>query len=273
MFMNVAEELNKARSEKYAIGAFNTNNLEVTKAICAAAKECNAPVIIQVTPGAIEYAGLEEIFDIVKNEIEQTGIEAAIHLDHAKDFETIREAIEVGFRSVMIDGSSLSFEENVALTKKVVDFAHQKNVSVEGEIGTLGKEGEDNSETNSNYSKPDEVVKFVELTGIDAVAVSVGNMHGAPEGEKLNLELLGEIASKVSVPLVLHGSSGLSEEDIMGAREIGVTKINVDTAIRQEFIDSLQDIPEGTDDYRDIFQRSMEAIKSLVSEKIKLFKS
>jgi ketose-bisphosphate aldolase len=173
----------------------------------------------------------------------------------------------------MIDGSSLSFEENVALTKKVVDFAHQKNVSVEGEIGRLGVEGLGNATSEGTMSVPDEVAKFIELTGVDSVAVSVGNIHGAPEGEKLNLELLKEISSKVSIPLVLHGSSGLSAEDIKAARALRVSKINVDTAIRQEFIDSLQDIPEGTDDYRDVFKASMDAIKKLVIEKIILFVS
>ena len=149
MFINEALELQKARESGYAIGAFNTSNLEVTKAICQAAKESGQPVIIQTTPSAIKYAGLLQIFNIVKNEIELTGVSAAIHLDHAKDFETVKECIDIGYRSVMIDGSSLPFAENVALTKKVVEYAHPKNVSVEAEIGMIGTENGEGEESEA----------------------------------------------------------------------------------------------------------------------------
>ena len=271
MFINISEELKKARNDGYAIGAFNTNNLEATKAICAAAKKCDAPIIIQTTPGAISYAGLRQIFEIVKTEIEETGISAALHLDHAKDFEIIKECIDIGYRSVMIDGSELSFAENVALTRKVVDYARPKNVSVEAEIGAIGTEEGGENVGGGNLSSPEEVNKFIELTGIDSVAVSVGNEHGAPEDEKIDLKLLEEISRKIETPLVLHGASGLSDEDIKSAIGLVIAKINIDTGIRKAFIEGLSNIEEGTKDYRKILKVSMENIQRVVEEKIKLF--
>jgi fructose-bisphosphate aldolase class II len=273
MFINVASELKKARESGYAIGAFNTSNLEVTKAICRAAKELDSPVIIQTTPGAIEYAGLEQIFNIVKTEIETTGIPAAIHLDHAKDFETVKKCIDIGYRSVMIDGSKLPFEENVALTSKVVEYAHPKNVSVEAEIGVIGAdEGSDEQEGGDKFSTPEQTKKFIELTGVDSIAVSIGNEHGAPEGEKLNLDLLKSISELIDIPLVLHGASGLSEEDIKSAISLGITKINIDTQIRQSFLKSIREnIENVTGDYRELFKPAMEEVGKVVEEKIKLF--
>lgn len=270
MFINVSEELKKAREKKYALGAFNTNNLEATKAICAAAKEKNTPVIIQVTPGAIEYAGVKQIFNIAKTEIEETGIMAGLHLDHAKDFEIVKDCIDIGFRSVMIDGSRLPFEENVVLTRKVVDYARPKNVSVEAEIGSIGF-GEGGEESGGDrLSKPDEVKKFVELTGIDSVAVSIGNEHGAPEGESIDLKLLSEISTLVSIPLVLHGASGLSDEDVKSAIKLGVAKINIDTNIRKAFIEGMKNIDLEVKDYREVLKVSMEKIEEVVAEKINL---
>lgn len=271
MFINVADELKRARENKYAIGAFNTNNLEATKAICLAAKQSGAPIIIQTTPGAIEYAGLRQIFNIVKTEIEESGISAAVHLDHAKDFEIAKECIDIGYRSVMIDGSKLPFEENVALTKKVVDYARPKNVSVEAEIGAIGSgEGGENSDED-HFSSPEEVKRFVELTGIDSVAISIGNEHGAPEGEEINTGLLEEISKVVSIPLVLHGASGLSETDVASAIKLGISKINIDTQIRRAFIDGLSDIDPAAKDYREVLKLSMNNIKNIVTEKIRLF--
>lgn len=271
MFINVAEELIKAREEGYCLGAFNTANLEVTKAICAAAKKTGASIIIQTTPSAIEYAGLLQLFDIVKNEIEESGISAAIHLDHGKNFEIARRTIDIGYRSVMIDGSRLSFEENVALTKKVVEYAHLKNVTVEGEIGVIMTgEGGNSSSSDAAYSSPEMTKKFVDLTGVDSVAVSIGNEHGAPAGEKINLELLKEISNMVSVPLVLHGSSGLTDEEVKEAVKLGVAKVNVDTNVRKAFIDGMRNIDADARDYREILKVGMAKVEKVVEERIKL---
>lgn len=274
MFINVGEELKKAREKGYCLGAFNTADLEVTKAICAAAKKTGTPIIIQTTPSAIEYAGLRQLFDIVKNEIEESGIAAAIHLDHAKDFETARQAIDAGYRSVMIDGSKLSFEENVALTKKVVEYAHLKNVAVEGEIGIITTgEGGDASGEDEAFSSPEITKKFVTLTGVDSVAISIGNEHGAPDGEKIDLGLLEEISKTVSIPLVLHGSSGLSDEDVKKAIDLGVAKVNVDTNIRLAFIDGMRNIDPEAKDYREILKVGMENVERVVEERIQLLGS
>lgn len=273
MFINVADELEKARKGKYCLGAFNTANLEVTKAICAAAKKTGAAVIIQTTPSAIEYAGLQQIFDIVKNEIEETGVSAAIHLDHGKNFEIVRDAIDVGYRSVMIDGSDLSFEENVALTKRAVEYAHQKNVAVEGEIGVITTDeggAIKESAIDSNYSSAEITKKFVDLTGVDSVAISVGNKHGAPAREKINRALLEEISQVVSIPIVMHGSSGISNEDLQFAIEHGVAKTNVDTNIRRAFIDGMLNIGIDVKDYREVLKNSMANVERVVTDRINL---
>jgi len=269
MFLNVSEELKKARIGKYAIGAFNTSNLEITKAICSAAKEAEMPIIIQTTPSSIEYAGLEQIISIVKTEIEISGIDASLHLDHAKDFETVKRCIDAGYRSVMIDGSKLPFEENVALTKKVVDYAHSKNVSVEGEIGAIATEEGGEIEGKSEYSSVEETRKFVDLTGVDSVAVSVGNQHGAPEGEKINLALLKEITESIEIPVVMHGCSGLSESDIKSAVDLGVSKFNIDTQIRIAFSKTING--EYSEDYRKMMVRAIDSVQKVVERYIKLF--
>lgn len=271
MFINVSTELKNAKNSHYALGAFNTANLEVTKAICNAAKKLGKPIIIQVTPSAIEYAGLEQLFNIVKTEIENTGIDAAIHLDHAKEFEIVKDCIDIGFRSVMIDGSKLPFAENVALTKKVVDYAHPKNVSVEAEIGVIGTDEGGKKNGNDSLSSPEEVEKFVELTGVDSVAVSVGNEHGAPKGEKLDLDLLKKISSQIEIPLVMHGASGLSDDDVKDAINLGITKINIDTNIRLAFIEGMKSMDAEEKDYRNILKVSMEKVGQVVSEKISIF--
>lgn len=271
MFINVSEELQKARKNHYAIGAFNTSNLEVTKAICRAAKKLNCPVIIQTTPSAIKYAGLKQLFSIVKNEIEDTLVFAAIHLDHAKDFDIVREAIDAGYRSVMIDGSKLPLSENIALTKRVVEFAHPKNVSVEGEIGIIGTDEENMNTNEPALSNLEQTKQFVAITDIDSVAVSVGNEHGAPEGEKLDLDLLREIGSEIKIPLVLHGASGLSDEDIQEAIKYGISKINIDTNIKKAFIESLRNIPNDTHDYRDVMKQTMLEIEAVVEDRMKVF--
>jgi len=267
--MDVKNELNKARTHGYAIPAFNTNNLEVTKAICAAAAKFDLPILIATTPGAIEYAGLEQIFDIVRDEVGSSKIKAAIHLDHARDFGTIKTAIDIGYPSVMFDGSVLDYDENVAMTEKVVRYAHQHGVAVEAEIGVIGREEGGKLSHKAVYSAPEQVKRFVDETGIDSVAVSIGNEHGAPIGEKLNLDLLRQIAEIVEIPLVLHGSSGLSSGDIREAISLGIAKINVDTNIRKAFIAGVIE-GEGATDYRDMMKEGMGEVEKVVEHYIKL---
>lgn len=267
--MNVSEELKKARRGHYALGAFNTSNLEVTKAICAAAKDFDVPILIQTTPSAIEYAGLKTLFDIVTNEIKSTGIKAAIHLDHAKDFQIIQAVIQAGYRSVMFDGSAHDFDENVAMTTKVVKYAHSHNVAVEAEIGVIGREEGGRLSGKAVYSAPSEVAEFVAATGVDSIAVSVGNEHGAPMGEKVDLKLLKAIAEAVDIPLVMHGASGLSKGDIREAIGFGVAKFNIDTNIRKAFADAIERSKES--DYREAMKEGMAEVETVVEKYIQLF--
>jgi len=268
--MNVAEELKKARAGGYAVGAFNTANLEVTKAICAATAKFNgAPILIQTTPSAIEYAGLKTLYDIVTNEIQSSGINAAIHLDHAKEFNIIKDAIEIGYKSVMFDGSALPFEENILWTGRVVELARKNDVAVEAEVGFIGHEEGGRVSGSSKLSEPSQIKRFIDETGIDSVAVSVGNEHGAPEGEKVNFEVLKHIADVISIPLVMHGSSGLSDGDIREAMALGVAKFNIDTNIRRAFSSSIEHSNE--DDYRKALEEGIVEVEKVVERYIKLF--
>jgi fructose-bisphosphate aldolase class II len=271
IFFNSKSEYAKARVGKYAIGAFDTTNLEITQAICEAAQESRAPVIIQTTASAIEYAGLEQIFDIVKNEVVDKEISAAIHLDHGKDFGLVKKCMEIGYQSVMIDGSYLDFEENVHLTRKVVESASSHHVCVEAEIGRISKEEGGKLSHKGAKTDPNEAKEFVERTGIDILAVSVGNEHGAPKGEKLDLELIETLAKTVEIPLVIHGSSGLSQNDIREAIKLGVVKFNIDTNIRHAFSESVEESDSG--DPREVLAAGRDAVKKLVVDYIRLFGS
>ena len=268
MSINVANELKKARACNCAIGAFNTSNLEVTKAICHAAAKFDQPILIQTTPSAIEYAGLKQIFDIVTNEIKANNIKAAIHLDHGKDFDIVKKAIDIGYTSVMFDGSTYPFDENVQMTTKVVNYAHARGVSVEAEIGVIGHEEGGEVSGQSVMSESEQVKRFVELTGIDSVAVSVGNQHGAPSGEKVDFKILESISKVVDIPLVMHGASGLSDGDIRGAICLGVAKFNIDTNIKVAFSSAIEGSKES--DYRKANTEGMEEVEKVVAKYIEL---
>lgn len=268
MSINVANELKKARAGGYAIGAFNTSNLEVTKAICKAASKFDAPILIQTTPSAIEYAGLKQIFDIVTNEIKANNIKAAIHLDHGKDFDIVKKAIDIGYTSVMFDGSTFPFDENVLMTSKVVNYAHARGVSVEAEIGVIGHEEGGAVSGQSVMSMPDQVKNFVQLTGVDSVAVSVGNQHGAPAGEKVDFKVLESIYTVIDIPLVMHGASGLSDGDIRDAICLGVAKFNIDTNIKVAFSSAIEGSKES--DYRKANTEGMEEVEKVVAKYIEL---
>lgn len=255
------EMFEKAYEGGYAIGAFNVNNMEIVQGITRAAKKLNAPVILQCSAGARKYAGPEYIVAMVKAAVEETGLPIALHLDHGPDFETCKSCIDSGFTSVMIDGSSLPYEENVALTKKVVEYAHAHGVVVEGELGTLaGVEDDVNvGAEDASYTKPEEVYDFVTRTGVDSLAIAIGTSHGAYKfkpGQKpqLRFDILKEVSEKLpGFPIVLHGASsvnqehiklineyggempdaiGIPEEMLREAASMAVCKINVDSDIR-----------------------------------------
>lgn len=269
MLVSSKDMLLKAQKEGYAVGAFNISNLETLKAIMAAAEAKRSPVILAIAEGSIAYAGLPYIFVLAKEAADLSQLPIAIHLDHGRTVELAEKCLEIGFNSLMIDTSEFEYNKNMEMTKKVVDLAHAKNVSVEGEIGRLG-------EDKTQFSDPLEVKKFVEETGVDFVAVGVGTKHGWAPDEKIDLDLLAEIHQKVSVPLVLHGASGAKDEEISKALSKGVCKINIHTEIRRAFIDGIKKgLAENptTDDHRKILAYSIEEMQKVVEKKIELFGS
>lgn len=253
------EMLKKAYDGGYAIGAFNVNNMEMVQGIVDAAKDLSAPLILQVSAGARKYAGPVYLRKLVEAAVEETGLPIAMHLDHGADFEICKSCIDGGFSSVMIDGSHHSFEDNIALTKKVVEYAHDHGVTVEGELGQLaGVEDDVNvSEEDAKFTRPEEVNEFVEKTGVDSLAIAIGTSHGAFKfkGEPvLRYDILEEISQKLpGFPIVLHGASsvvpeyvkeinafggniagaqGVPEDMLRKAASMAVCKINIDSDIR-----------------------------------------
>jgi len=290
-----------AMREAYAVGAFNINNLESLLAVVEAAVEERSPVIVAVTPSSIRYAGLPYIAGLVKTAAERSSVPMSLHLDHGKDFETVTNCISAGFTSVMIDGSHLRFEENIALTKRVVDLAHSKGVSVEAELGRLtGVEESTVEQREAVLTDPDAAGEFVERTGVDSLAVAIGTSHGAYKfkGEpKLDFERLRLIREKVKVPLVLHGASsvpqwivekavkygaeltgakGIPEEHIRKAVSLGISKINIDTDLRLAFTAAIREFLTESPkvfDPRKILGSAREAMKEVVKAKMRLFGS
>jgi len=275
--VTVGELVKDAQLRGYAVGAFNLNNLEILQAIIQAAEEEKAPVILQASQGGLKYAGLEYIVAMAETAARQVSVPVALNLDHGTSFEQAVKCIRAGFSAVMIDGSHLSFEENIALTKKVVEVAHPSGVSVEGELGRIGGTEDDISvsEKDVAYTDPDQAAEFVEKTGVDALAVAIGTAHGVYKGEpKLDFERLAEIRARVDVPLVLHGASGVSDESIQRAVQSGITKINIDTELRQAFSHTLKeflrDNPDEIDP-RKLLGPSRDSMREVVRAKMRLF--
>lgn len=275
----VSELLWKAEEGGYAVGAFNANNMEIVQAIVKAAELENAPVIMQASQGALSYAGLRYITEMVKIAAESTHVPVALHLDHGTDFAQVVRCIRSGFTSVMYDGSKLPLEENIAMTKKVIEIAKPIGVSVEAELGKIGGT-EDHihvSEKEAMYTDPDEAKYFVEQTGVESLAIAIGTAHGQYKGEpKLDFERLARIKELTKIPIVLHGSSGVPDEQIRKAIELGVRKVNIDTNIREAFVGAMRRvIAEKPDeiDPRKILGPAREATVEIIREKIRLFGS
>ncbi len=298
--VTTTEMFKKAYEGGYAIGAFNVNNMEIIQGITRAAKKLDAPVILQVSSGARKYASHGYLVAMVKAAAEETGLPIALHLDHGPDFETCKACIDGGFTSVMIDGSSLPYEENVALTKMVVEYAHAHGVVVEGELGTLaGVEDEVVVESGKeSYTNPDQVLDFVTRTGVDSLAIAIGTSHGAYKfkpGQKpqLRFDILEEVEKRLpGFPIVLHGASSVNQDDIKTINQYGgqmpdaigipeemlrqassmaVCKINVDSdiriamtaAIRKHFAENPADF-----DPRKYLTPARDAVEAVVSHKI-----
>ncbi|MCL2496645.1 MAG: class II fructose-1,6-bisphosphate aldolase [Clostridiales bacterium] len=271
--------LNMAEQGKYAVGAFNCNNMEIVQAIINAAEAEHAPVIIQASQGAIKYAGIDYIVGLTRLAAQQAAVPVALHLDHGTSFEQCMQCIGKGFTSVMIDGSKHALQDNIALTNKVLEAARACGVSVEGELGKITGTEDDIyvSEKESMYTEPTEALYYVEQTGVDALAIAIGTAHGQYKGEpKLDLERLAAIDKLIDVPIVLHGSSGVPDGAIRAAIERGVRKVNIDTNIREAFMAAAKEAWEKNPaelDPRKVLAPAREAATAIIREKIRLFGS
>ena len=282
MITSVKEILTKAQKGGYAVGAFNTTNMETTRAIIEAAKELKSPVIVQITEKTLEYAGGRQIFNIVKNMAEMYApeIPIGIHLDHGKSFDICKRCVEIGFNSVMLDGSRKKFVDNVAVTKSVVEYCHEKNIDVQGELGSVPYIGEIDASGEVDWDEymtdPDQAVEFVEKTGIDTLAVCIGNAHGfVKERKEPDYDRLSKIKEKVSVPLVLHGASDWENGRVKEAVKRGICCFNVDTATRVAFINSIVKTVKSQNeisfDIRKILGDAQEEVKRTVKRKMEDF--
>lgn len=282
-FVTTKEMLKKAQKGRYAVGAFNANNMEIVQAIVEAAEEENAPVILQASQGAIKYAGLDSIVVMVKVMAEKVNIPVALHLDHGTDYYQNIKCLRAGFTSLMYDGSKLSFDENVKMTKKVVEMAHACDIPVEAELGQIGKMGDSDEpgvaleKVKESMAVPEEAVKFVELTEIDFLAAAVGTIHGCRTPfAKLDIPRIEKIRELTGVPLVLHGASGANDEEIKKGIAAGICKINIDTRIRMKFTEKIREIiktnPQEIDP-RKILGPAKEAAKEIIRNRIRAFGS
>lgn len=276
--VSMKEMLIDAKENGYAVGQYNINNLEFTQAILEASQEENAPVILGVSEGAARYmSGFYTIVKMVEGLMHDLNITipVAIHLDHGSSFEKCKEAIDAGFTSVMIDASHSPFEENVATTKKVVEYAHEKGVSVEAELGTVGGQEDDVVADGIICADPKECQELVEKTGIDALAPALGSVHGPYKGEpKLGFKEMEEIGLSTGLPLVLHGGTGIPTKDIQKAIPFGTAKINVNTENQIASAKAVRDVLNNDKevyDPRKYLGPAREAIKETVKGKIKEF--
>ncbi|MEG6567110.1 class II fructose-1,6-bisphosphate aldolase [Thermoanaerobacterium saccharolyticum] len=279
MLVTGIELLKKANEEGYAVGAFNTSNLEITQAIVEAAEEMKSPAIIQVSEGGLKYAGIETISAIVRTLAIKASVPIALHLDHGTDFNNVMKCLRNGWTSVMMDASKLPLEKNIEVTKNVVTIAHGMGVSVEAEIGKIGGT-EDNvtvDEREASMTDPDEAFRFAKETGVDYLAISIGTAHGPYKGEpKLDFDRLVKIKEMLKMPIVLHGASGVPEADIRKAVSLGVNKINIDTDIRQAFAARLRELLKNDEevyDPRKILGPCKEAMKEVIKNKMRMFGS
>jgi len=285
MLVHLKQILKKAIKENYALGCFNTHNLEITLGILKAAQSKASPIVVGISARSIRYAGLKPLAHIV-----QTGaknvvptIPVVLHLDHGETLHSAVECIKAGFSSIMIDASELPFDENIVLTKSVVEYAHKYGVLVQGEIGRVPKTIEEIKRFKNNpeefMTDPEEAVEFVKKTGVDTLAIGIGNIHGVYKMEhpvKLDFARLKKIANKIKIPLVLHGASGLEKGEIKKAISLGIKIINIHTevnlafskALRKTLIEQKKEI-----DPRKILLPTIEAVKRLVEKKIEIFGS
>ena len=272
MLVTTKEMLLKAQEGNYAVGAFNVENMEMVMAVIAAAEELNAPVIMQTTPSTVKYAGLDYYLANVATAAKNAKVPVAMHLNHGSSFSLAMQALRQGYTSIMIDGSHSVFEENIAITKSVVDACKPLNIPVEAELGKVGGKEDDLDGGDGGYTDPKEALEFVQKTGVNSLAVAIGTSHGVYKGEpKLDLDRLVEIRKIVDVPLVLHGASGLSEEAVKESIKRGICKVNFATELRIAYTDGVKELLEEkpeTIDPKKYGLVGIEKVKELVKNRM-----
>ena len=274
MLVNMIDMLAKAAAEGYGVGNFDVFNTELLKGVMEAAEEANAPVILAYGPPFEKYSPLKYFAPAVKAWAADTDLPVVLHYDHGTSLEGCVHAVECGCNSIMIDASSKPFEENVKTVREVVDFCHPRGIPVEAELGHVGDEGEYSLE-NYGYTDPVQAKEFVLRTGVDFLAVAIGNQHGVYTAEpKINYDVLQAVREAVDVPLVLHGASGIPAEDIRRCCREGITKINIHTDMLLEAIATLKgDLAAGEKSYHTMSAHHAAAVKKVALEKMRLFGS
>lgn len=283
--MTITDYLKKAQKDRFAIGHFNISNLEVLRAIVQTAQVFKSPVIIGTSEGESRFIGLRQAAALVRSFKEETGLPIFLNLDHGKDFDYIKEAADSGYDTIHFDGSKLPLEENIRITKKVVEYCRKKGIQIEGEVGVIKGSSEIHKEiikiTEEDLTDPEEALKFIKETEVDSLAVNIGTFHGVDSfGKKprINLERLKEIKDKIGDKafLVLHGGSKVLEEDIKEAVEQGINIIHINTELRLAYTDTLkkalEDNPEETTPYK-YMPEVIDAVQKIVEDKIRLFGS
>ncbi|OGE87741.1 MAG: hypothetical protein A3J07_03440 [Candidatus Doudnabacteria bacterium RIFCSPLOWO2_02_FULL_49_13] len=289
MLVHIGKLINRHMLGKYAVPAFNTQDLETTLGIVRAAQAQKAPIIIQTSVGALEYAGIEELVGLIKTEARQARVPIALHQDHCHDFNLLKKLIDLGYSSVMIDASHLPYKENLKLTKQVVAYAHKRGVWVQAELGRiLGNEDWQNVKSGEDLmTDPDQAADFVAQTRIDTLAVAVGSMHGIPIDprikkvlttlrEHIDLKRLAAIRQKVKIPLVVHGASGVPDAQLRAAIKFNVAVFNIDTDLRVAFNKALRaNLKKNPQIYdpRKLLAPATDALQKVAEHKLKVLKT
>ena len=277
MSVTTSRLIHAAQQGRFSIGAFNIYNLEGAKAVLAAAEAENSPVILQIHPSGLRYGGLP-LVALSLEAAQQSNIPVALHLDHSTTAADIQIALQAGFSSIMADGSHLDYKQNLEFSRQMAELAHAQDVSIEAELGRLSgsEDGLSVADYEARLTDPDQAGAFAEATGIDLLAVCIGNVHGEYRSEpRLDFSRLERIHHSVNLPLVLHGASGLPEQMISRSIELGVCKINVNTEVRTAYLNALQSSlsQPKKPDLIDVMQASINAMQAVVAEKIRLFGS
>jgi ketose-bisphosphate aldolase len=273
--VNSLELLQDAYNNHYAVGAFNVSDMENIQSVLEAAEELQAPVLVEAAREEVEYADHENFVGMIRSIAQRKKGVCAIHLDHCSDFDFEMKCIRYGFSSIMFDGSLLSFEENAAITRKVVEVAHATGVSVEGELGTIGQTNEMGEKIDdTGLTRPEDALEFLEATGVDFLATSFGTAHGLYKADpKLDFERLAKIAELTKIPLVMHGGTGVPEDQVKKAISLGISKINFSTILRKSFIDRMKEYMAANPDdlmTMNIIGEASKAMKQSVKDMINM---